>query len=229
MKVGVVGRTGAGKSSLLQALFRLVECDRESSILIDGTSTSEIGLSTLRKGISIIPQSPFLFEGTVRENLDPFSQYSDQEIWEAISDVQLKQVVEQFENKLEQQISEGAVVFSVGQKQLICLARAILRKNRILVLDEATANVDLETDALIQQTIRDKFSECTVVTIAHRLDTIIRSDKILVLKQGEILEWEHPHVLLMREEGYLSGMVRATGREKEAWLREAARETFHST
>ena len=221
-----MGRTGAGKSSLLQALFRLVECDADSSIWIDNTSTSEIGLSTLRRTISIIPQSPFIFEGTVRENLDPFAQYTDKEVWEALEDVQLKHVVDGFKQKLEEPIAEGASVFSVGQKQLICLARAILRKNKILVLDEATANVDMETDALIQETIKRKFSHCTILTVAHRLDTIIRSDRILVLSHGKVKEYDHPHTLLLNENGHFSGMVRATGKERAQALREEAYRAF---
>ena len=211
MKVGVVGRTGAGKSSLLQALFRLVECDRLSSIFLDDTSTSFVGLATLRKAISIIPQSPFIFEGTVRENLDPFLSYSDQDLWESLQDVHLKQVVLRFPLGLHEPIAEGGggAMFSVGEKQLICVARAILGKKKILVLDEATANVDMETDGLIQETIKRKFSECTVITVAHRLDTVINSDKILVLKGGEVMEFDHPHLLLQKKNGQFAKMIEA--------------------
>ena len=229
MKVGVVGRTGAGKSSLLQALFRLSEIEPSSKIIIDNVDTSKVGLKTLREAISIIPQSPFIFEGTVRENLDPFSLYSDQDIWNALEDVQLKESILQMEEGLKQPISEGTSVFSVGQKQLICLARAILRNNKILVLDEATANVDMDTDGLIQQTIKRKFSHCTVLTVAHRLDTIIESDRVLVLSHGEALEFEHPHNLLQKEGGHFAGMVAATGSKSEQNLRNKAEEAFFQT
>ena len=158
----------------------------------------------------------------MRENLDPFSHYSDKEVWDALEDVQLKHVVYAFEKKLEEPISEGSSVFSVGQKQLVCLARAILRKNKILVLDEATANVDMDTDALVQKTIKEKFKSCTVLTVAHRLDTIIESDRILVLSHGMVVEYDPPHSLLLNEEGHFSGMVRATGKERAQALREAA-------
>ena len=129
----------------------------------------------------------------MRENLDPFREYEDRHVWEALGDVQLKDYVASFAEGMNQEISDGTSVFSVGQKQLICLARAILRNNKILVMDEATANVDRDTEALIQEKIREKFNECTVVTIAHRLDTVIESDRILVMKEGEAIEFAHPH------------------------------------
>ena len=129
----------------------------------------------------------------MRENLDPFREYEDRHVWEALGDVQLKDYVASFAEGMNQEISDGTSVFSVGQKQLICLARAILRNNKILVMDEATANVDRDTEALIQEKIREKFSDCTVVTIAHRLDTVIESDRILVMKEGEAIEFAHPH------------------------------------
>ena len=129
----------------------------------------------------------------MRENLDPFREYEDRHVWEALGDVQLKDYVTSFAEGMNQEISDGTSVFSVGQKQLICLARAILRNNKILVMDEATANVDRDTEALIQEKIREKFNECTVVTIAHRLDTVIESDRILVMKEGKAIEFAHPH------------------------------------
>ena len=218
-----MGRTGAGKSSLLQALFRLVECDEGDSIFIDNVDISQIGLSTLRSAISIIPQTPVIFEGTVRDNLDPFSVYSDEAIWNALEDVELKQTVLSFEKQLLQYIEDSSSVFSVGQKQLICLARAILRKNKILVMDEATANVDMHTDALIQTSIKQKFKECTILTIAHRIDTVIDYDRILVMKKGEVVEYGHPYELLEKEEGEFRRMVAARGKASETEMRERAK------
>uniref|UniRef100_A0A671UTK7 Multidrug resistance-associated protein 4 n=1 Tax=Sparus aurata TaxID=8175 RepID=A0A671UTK7_SPAAU len=218
-KVGIVGRTGAGKSSLVSALFRLAE--PQGKIYIDGVLTSEIGLHDLRQKMSIIPQDPVLFTDTVRKNLDPFNQHDDEDLWKALDEVQLKSVVEELPCKLETVLAESGSNFSVGQRQLVCLARAVLRKNRILIIDEATANVDPRTDELIQKTIRDKFRECTVLTIAHRLNTIIDSDRILVLDNGTIQELDRPSILLQNKDGALYKMVQQMGQVEAAALLES--------
>ncbi|CAH2237489.1 jg12822 [Pararge aegeria aegeria] len=209
-KVGIVGRTGAGKSSLINALFRLAQIEGE--IIIDGRETSTLGLHELRSQVSIIPQEPVLFSGTMRHNLDPFDEYPDQVLWRALEEVELKEAVMELPAGLSSRMSEGGGNFSVGQRQLVCLARAIVRRNRLLVLDEATANVDPQTDALIQTTIRNKFADCTVLTIAHRLHTVMDSDKVLVMDAGQMVEFDHPHMLLKKEGGILRGMVDQTGR-----------------
>ncbi|XP_072240755.1 ATP-binding cassette sub-family C member 4-like [Leuresthes tenuis] len=225
-KVGIVGRTGAGKSSLVSALFRLAE--PQGKIYIDGVVTSEIGLHDLRQKMSIIPQDPVLFTGTMRKNMDPFNQHTDEELWNALQEVQLKSVVEELPGKLETVLAESGSNFSVGQRQLVCLARAILRKNRILIIDEATANVDPRTDELIQKTIRDKFRDCTVLTIAHRLNTIIDSDRILVLDAGRVQAYDEPYTLLQEPGGIFYKMVQQTGKQEAAALLEAAKQAYNS-
>ncbi|XP_055919617.1 multidrug resistance-associated protein 1-like isoform X7 [Eupeodes corollae] len=194
-KVGIVGRTGAGKSSLTLSLFRIIEA-AEGRILIDGVDISTLGLHMLRSRLTIIPQDPVLFSGSLRMNLDPFQKNSDDEIWSALELSHLKTFVKGMTAGLNHEISEGGENLSVGQRQLVCLARALLRKTKVLVLDEATAAVDLETDDLIQKTIRSEFKDCTVLTIAHRLNTILDSDKVIVLDRGEIIEFDSPTSLL---------------------------------
>ncbi|XP_071641737.1 ATP-binding cassette subfamily C member 4-like isoform X2 [Temnothorax longispinosus] len=217
-KVGVVGRTGAGKSSFISALFRLFNEGLEGEIKIDGRDTSTVGLNELRCKISIIPQEPVLFCESLRYNLDPFSQYNDMKLWEVLRQVELNNVT------LDQEIFYGGHNFSVGQRQLICLARAILRNNRLLVLDEATANIDLHTDALIQDTIRSNFNECTVITIAHRLNTVIDSNRIIVMENGSIVEFGCPYELLHdKPKGYFSQMVEKTGNQMAQSLLEQAK------
>ncbi|KPJ13568.1 ABC transporter C family member 12 [Papilio machaon] len=207
-KVGIVGRTGAGKSSLISALFRLSDID--GSIKIDGIDTQDVGKAIFRSKISIIPQEPVLFSASLRYNLDPFDSYDDDEIWRALEQVELKDAIPALDFK----VSEGGANFSVGQRQLVCLARAILRSNRILVMDEATANVDPQTDALIQTTIRKQFAACTVLTIAHRLNTIMDSDRVLVMDKGEVVEYDYPYRLLQNPNSKFTSMVRETGEMK---------------
>lgn len=184
-KIGIVGRTGAGKSSLINALFRLAYIEGE--ILIDGVFTETIALHDFRSKISIIPQEPFLFTGSLRRNLDPFDQYSDAELWQALQDVELKETISEMAAGLNTKVSDEGSNFSIGQKQLLCLARAIVKNNRIMILDEATANIDPYTDSLIQKTVRTKFINCTVFTIAHRLNTIMDSDRIFVMDAGHLV------------------------------------------
>nr|XP_014085546.1 multidrug resistance-associated protein 4 [Bactrocera oleae]XP_014085548.1 multidrug resistance-associated protein 4 [Bactrocera oleae]XP_036229160.1 multidrug resistance-associated protein 4 [Bactrocera oleae]XP_036229161.1 multidrug resistance-associated protein 4 [Bactrocera oleae] len=219
-KVGVVGRTGAGKSSLIGALFRLSHL--EGDIIVDGIETGSISLEALRSKISIIPQDPVLFSATIRYNLDPFDKYGDADLWRALEDVELKGAIP----GLDYMVTQRGSNFSVGQRQLLCLARAILRNNKVLVLDEATANVDPQTDALIQTTIRTKFKHCTVLTVAHRLHTVMDSDRILVMDDGRAREFDIPHLLLKKQNGALHQMVDATGAEAES-LKKIASETYN--
>ncbi|KAL1513309.1 hypothetical protein ABEB36_002731 [Hypothenemus hampei] len=208
-KIGIVGRTGAGKSSIIAALFRLAEID--GAIIIDNLDTKCIALKTLRSSISIIPQEPVLFSGSLRKNLDPFNEFNDTVLWTALEEVEMKAIVTDLAHGLESPIMEGGANFSVGQRQLICLARALIRNNKILVMDEATANVDPHTDGLIQKTIKNKFANCTVLTIAHRLHTIMDSDKILVMDAGEVVEFDQPLTLLQNHNGKFFSMVQQTG------------------
>ncbi|XP_072264457.1 ATP-binding cassette sub-family C member 5 [Pyxicephalus adspersus] len=197
-KIGIVGRTGSGKSSLGMALFRLVELSG-GCIKIDGVKISDIGLADLRSKLSIIPQEPVLFIGTVRSNLDPFHQYSEEQIWDSLERTHMKECVSQLPIKLETEVLENGENFSVGERQLLCIARVLLRRCKILILDEATAAMDPETDLLIQETIREAFCDCTMLTIAHRLNTVLGSDRIMVLTQGQVMEFDTPSALLSNE------------------------------
>ncbi|NXV77631.1 MRP2 protein, partial [Atlantisia rogersi] len=208
-QVGVVGRTGAGKSSLTNCLFRVLEA-AGGTIIIDGVDIATIGLHDLRQNLTIIPQDPVLFTGTLRMNLDPFDQYTDEEVWKALELAHLKTYVQDLPERLLHLVSEGGENLSVGQRQLVCLARALLRKAKILILDEATAAVDLETDHLIQTTIRSAFANCTVLTIAHRLHTIMDSNRVMVLQAGRIVEYDSPEELL-KKQGVFSGMAKDAG------------------
>ncbi|CAF1345508.1 unnamed protein product, partial [Didymodactylos carnosus] len=223
-KVGIVGRTGAGKSSIIQALFRTAELD--GKILIDGIDTQTISLYDLRRRLSIIPQDPVLFDDTLRKNVDPFGEFSDVEIWNALEEVQLKLSVSSLPNGLQQQVTEGGSNFSVGERQLICLARALLRKNKILVIDEATANVDMRTDHLIQQALRKKFKNYTVLTIAHRLRTVIDNDRILVLSNGQVIDFDHPYILLSNSNSYFYEMVQQTQKSEIHHLMKQAKKYY---
>ncbi|NWR32394.1 MRP1 protein, partial [Tachuris rubrigastra] len=208
-KIGIVGRTGAGKSSLTLGLFRINEA-AEGEIIIDGINIAKIGLHDLRFKITIIPQDPILFSGSLRMNLDPFDQHSDEDIWRSLELAHLKNFVSSLPDKLNHECAEGGENLSVGQRQLVCLARALLRKSKILVLDEATAAVDLETDKLIQSTIKSQFEECTVLTIAHRLNTIMDYTRVLVLERGEVVECGSPEQLL-QERGIFYSMAKDSG------------------
>ncbi|KAJ2894026.1 ATP-binding cassette glutathione S-conjugate transporter ycf1 [Coemansia aciculifera] len=219
-KVGIVGRTGAGKSSLIYALLRLVE-PAEGSVFVDGVDTSKIGLHTLRSNISVVPQDPVLFEGTIRDNLDPKREYTDAQVWEAIEKAKIGHLVTtptgSFDPTtkpngsypthnligswiagvgLDKWVAPNGVNFSVGERQLVSLCRALLWQRSILIMDEATANIDSATDQVMQAVIRDEFKDKTVLTIAHRLNTVMNSDRILVLDAGRLLEFDTPRQLL---------------------------------
>nr|QUF59448.1 ATP-binding cassette transporter Abcc1-4 [Brachionus angularis] len=209
-KIGIVGRTGAGKSSLTLGLFRILESNY-GQIDIDGLNIKTIGLHDLRKKLTIIPQDPVLFSGSLRINLDPFEEYSNDRIWNALEHAHLKEFVQKLDKQLDFECSEGGENLSVGQRQLICLARALLRKTKILILDEATASIDHNTDDLIQQTIRTEFKDCTVLTIAHRLNTILDSNRIMVLDKGKIAELDSPKNLLEKKTTIFYSMAQHAG------------------
>lgn len=221
-RCGIVGRTGSGKSTLQQTLFRLLEAE-EGCIRIDGQDISKLGLHTLRTQISVIPQVPTLFSGcTVRENLDLFHLHSDEEIKNVLMVCHLWDAIQELSNGWDSPVAEGGSNFSVGQRQLLCLARALLAQNKILILDEATAAVDRRTDELLQQALNEAFSDGTILAVAHRLDTVIESDYILVLGHGEVLEFGSPAELLRKEDGAFSRMVADTGETMSKDLRQRA-------
>ncbi|KAJ3300225.1 Multidrug resistance-associated protein 1 [Borealophlyctis nickersoniae] len=209
-KIGIVGRTGSGKSTLLVALLRIVEC-AEGQITIDGIDVSKIGLRDLRSHIAIIPQEPVLFVGTIRSNLDPFHKVTDEAIWKALDAVQLGEKIREMPAKLDTEVIENGKNFSLGLRQCFCIARAILANSKVLVLDEATAAIDSRTDGILQETIKTTFSDLTVLTIAHRLNTIIESDRVLVLDAGQVIEFDEPKTLLDTPGSSFRSLLEQTG------------------
>ncbi len=220
-KVGIVGRTGSGKSTLMLALFRILELHK-GSIRIDGIDISILGLETLRKRLQIIPQDPVLFSGTIRSNLDVEGEYSDEDIWEVLALIGLKDYVSKSEEKLESEVEENGSNLSVGQRQLICLGRAILVKPKILIMDEATASVDNLADKMIQSSIKSHFRNTTILCIAHRLNTIADFDRVLVLKDGMLEEYDTP-ISLLDKKGLFSELVDATGPSNAQLIRQIAK------
>eukprot|EP00903_Cladosiphon_okamuranus_P011464 g10798.t1 len=210
-RVGIVGRTGAGKSSLMNAIFRMVEPLPGSSVVIDGQNVLRMGLQDLRRRLAIIPQDPTLFVGTVRSNIDPFDDYSDADVWGALRQCRLHDYISAQDLKLEHPVHAHGSNLSVGQRQLMCMARALLRHAAVLVMDEATANVDPETDALIQEAMKEGFGECTILCIAHRLHTVAFYDRVLVLDKGEVSEYDTPLALLENPDSAFRSMCEKTG------------------
>lgn len=220
-RIGVVGRTGAGKSSIMSALFRLVELSNGSSISIDGVDIATVGLKDLRTRLAIIPQDPTLFRGTIRSNLDPFNEHNDLELWSALRQSDLIDANARLDDKvhgrihLDGTVEEEGLNFSLGQRQLMALARALVRGSQIIVADEATSSVDMETDQKIQKTIATGFKGKTLLCIAHRLKTIIGYDRICVMDQGKIAELDAPIKLWEREGSIFRGMCDRSGIRRE--------------
>uniref|UniRef100_A0A674JAH3 ATP binding cassette subfamily C member 9 n=1 Tax=Terrapene triunguis TaxID=2587831 RepID=A0A674JAH3_9SAUR len=207
-KVGICGRTGSGKSSLSLAFFRMVDIF-DGKIVIDGIDICKLPLHTLRSRLSIILQDPILFSGSIRFNLDPECKCTDDRLWEALEIAQLKNMVKSLPGGLDAVVTEGGENFSVGQRQLFCLARAFVRKSSILIMDEATASIDMATENILQKVVMTAFVDRTVVTIAHRVHTILTADLVIVMKRGNILENDTPENLLSREDGIFASFVRA--------------------
>jgi len=206
-KIGVVGRTGSGKTSLFTALYRLTD-NVEGEIIVDTVDIKHLSLKDLRSRLCIIPQDPLIFSGTLRENLDPKSIHTDESIQRALDMCQLQGLARAL-GGLNGDVGEGGNSLSTGQKQLVCLARAILVNAKILCIDEATANVDLETDKLIQSTLRTCFSQTTVITVAHRVNTILHCDRVLVMSNGELVEFDDPNKLMKIKESMFYQLAHA--------------------
>lgn len=196
------------------------------TVVINDVDTLKIGLRDLRSKLSIIPQDPVLFTGTIRSNLDPFNEYQDVDIWNALEGVNLKPSLSKLAEGLEAKVDSNGENFSSGQRQLLCLARAMLRKPKILVMDEATANVDMQSDQLIQDCLRKNFCNSSIITIAHRLNTVIDYDRILVLKDGNVVEYDAPHVLLQKSNGVFASMVDDGGESASQLLRKLAKQKY---
>ncbi|ORY41910.1 P-loop containing nucleoside triphosphate hydrolase protein [Rhizoclosmatium globosum] len=224
-KIGIVGRTGAGKSSIISALYRLVELS-DGTISIDGVDLKTLGLRQLRTSLSIIPQAPILFQGSIRSNVDPLNLHDDGTIWKVLEHASLSEFVASLNDKLDAPVHENGENLSVGQRQLLCLARAMLLRPKILLIDEATASVDIKTDAAIQKALRSSFSGSTILCVAHRLLTIIDYDRVLVLKDGQVSEFDTPDTLLKNPDSLFSDLVNETGPEMAAYLKRLAGRRF---
>jgi ABC-type multidrug transport system fused ATPase/permease subunit len=224
-KAGVVGRTGSGKSTLLLALYRMFELDK-GTIRVDGVDVASLALRKLRPSLSIIPQEPVVFSGTVRSNLDPFGEFTDTAMWEVIKKANLESQVKAAGGIDGRVDGTGGQAWSLGQQQLVCLARAALRNVPVLCLDEATAAMDPHTEQEVQAVIKRVFQDRTTLTIAHRLDTVIESDQVLVMEAGVLKEMAPPSVLLDNRESMFSKLVDKTGAQAAAGLRQMAAEFF---
>ena len=230
-KIGICGRTGAGKSTIMSALYRLCELN-EGRVLIDGVDTSKLGLYDLRRKLSIIPQDPVLFKGSIRKNLDPFGEREDEELWSALvrSGTIEAEEVEKVKNQhrdesgsstglhkfhLDQEVEDDGTNFSLGERQLLALTRALVRQSKILILDEATSSVDYETDAKIQSLIAQEFNRCTILCIAHRLKTILNYDRLVVLDNGTVKEFDTPRSLFCMQDTIFREMCDKSGIKAE--------------
>lgn len=225
-KVGVVGRTGSGKSTLILSLLRMVEMEKEGKYFIDGVDANKIGLHLLRGALCVIPQDPYLTKGDLRSNIDPLKEFEDSEILRVLEETQLTKYLSNSEEKtsLKYKIDTAGANLSVGQRQLVCIARAIVRRPKILLMDEATANIDTKTDQIIQRLIREKFENSTILTIAHRVNTIINYDKILFMREGKVGEYGAPDELLQKPEGLFYGFIKEGGENYYEEMNKMAKE-----